>query len=100
MLLENYNLNVTKVLDSDFKNAFLGIFNLTVGILIPGRVQLLVQFRICHVTTSPMSGAKIGAPRTRVPRTGQILRFCTYYLCYIDFLGFCSLLIDFELELD
>ena len=31
---KNYNLNVTEVLDSDFKNAFPGIFNFTVGILI------------------------------------------------------------------
>ena len=30
---KNYNLNVTEVLDSDFKNAFPGIFNFTVGIL-------------------------------------------------------------------
>ena len=28
------NLNVTEVRDSDFKNAFPGIFNFTVGILI------------------------------------------------------------------
>ena len=28
-----YNLNVTEVRDSDFKNAFPGIFNFTVGIL-------------------------------------------------------------------
>ena len=32
-MMKNYNLNVTEVLDSDFKNAFLGIFNFTVGIL-------------------------------------------------------------------
>ena len=31
--IKNYNLNVTKVLVSDFKNAFSGIFNFTVGIL-------------------------------------------------------------------
>ena len=30
---ENYNLNETEVRDSDFKNAFPGIFNFTVGIL-------------------------------------------------------------------
>ena len=32
--VKNYNLNVTEVRDSDFKNAFPGIFNLTVGILV------------------------------------------------------------------
>ena len=31
---KNYNLNVTKILDSDFKNALPGIFNFTVGILV------------------------------------------------------------------
>ena len=31
--VKNYNLNVTEVLVSDFKNAFSGIFNFTVGIL-------------------------------------------------------------------
>ena len=31
--VKNYNLNVTEILDSDFKNAFPGIFNFTVGIL-------------------------------------------------------------------
>ena len=33
--VKNYNLNVTEVRDSDFKNAFPGIFNFTVGILCP-----------------------------------------------------------------
>ena len=32
--VKNYNLNVTEVRDSDLKNAFSGIFNFTVGILI------------------------------------------------------------------
>ena len=32
--VKNYNLNVTEVRDSDFKNAFPGIFNFSVGILI------------------------------------------------------------------
>ena len=32
--VRNYNLNVTKVRDSNFKNAIPGIFNFTVGILI------------------------------------------------------------------
>ena len=32
--VKNYNLNVTEVRDSDFKNAFSRIFNFTVGILI------------------------------------------------------------------
>ena len=31
--VKNYNLNVTEIWDSDFKNAFPGIFNFTVGIL-------------------------------------------------------------------
>ena len=31
--VKNYNLNVTEIPDSDFKNAFPGIFNFTVGIL-------------------------------------------------------------------
>ena len=30
--VKNYNLNVTEIRDSDFKNAFPGIFNFTVGI--------------------------------------------------------------------
>ena len=33
--VKNYNLNVTEILDSDFKNPFPGIFNFTVGILFP-----------------------------------------------------------------
>ena len=32
--VKNYNLNVTEIRDSDFKNAFPGIFNFTVGILL------------------------------------------------------------------
>ena len=32
--VKNYNLNVTEVWGSDFKNAFPGIFNFTVGILV------------------------------------------------------------------
>ena len=32
--VKNYNLNVTEIRDSDFKNAFSGIFNFTVGILV------------------------------------------------------------------
>ena len=31
--VKNYYLNVTEIRDSDFKNAFPGIFNFTVGIL-------------------------------------------------------------------
>ena len=34
---KNYNLNVTEVRDSDFKNAFPGIFNFIVGILMVER---------------------------------------------------------------
>ena len=34
--VKNYNLNVTEIRDSDFKNAFRGIFNFTVGILVRG----------------------------------------------------------------
>ena len=32
--VKNYNLNVTEIRDSDFKNAFPGIFNFIVGILV------------------------------------------------------------------
>ena len=32
--VKNYNLNVTEVRESDLKNAFPGIFNFTVGILV------------------------------------------------------------------
>ena len=32
--VKNYNLNVTEIRDSDLKNAFPGIFNFTVGILV------------------------------------------------------------------
>ena len=32
--VKNYNLNVTEIRDSDFKNAFSGVFNFTVGILV------------------------------------------------------------------
>ena len=35
------NLNVTEVLDSDFKNAFPGIFNFNVGILIISEISRL-----------------------------------------------------------
>ena len=34
--VKNYNFNGTEIRDSDFKNAFPGIFNFTVGILFPG----------------------------------------------------------------
>ena len=33
--VKNYNFNVTEILDSDFKNAFPGIFDFTVEILTP-----------------------------------------------------------------
>ena len=33
-MVKNYNLNVTEVRDSDFKNSSPGIFNFTVGILV------------------------------------------------------------------
>ena len=36
-----FNLNVTEVRDSDFKNAFPGIFNLTVGIIFSSRKQCI-----------------------------------------------------------
>ena len=45
-MVKNYNLNVTEVRDSDFKNAFQGIFNFTVGILVPlayGWVDILLD---------------------------------------------------------
>ena len=42
--VKNYNLNVTEVRDSDFKNAFPGIFNLTVGIL-----NEIFRSHVCHV---------------------------------------------------
>ena len=32
--VKNYNLNVTEVRDSDFKNAFPGIINFIIGILV------------------------------------------------------------------
>ena len=43
--VKNYNLNVREVRDSDFKNAFHGIFNFTVGILVLfwGRLSKLYQ---------------------------------------------------------
>ena len=34
-MIKNYNLNVTEVRDSDFKNDFPGIFDFTIGILSP-----------------------------------------------------------------
>ena len=39
-LVESYNLNVTEVLVSDFKNDFSRIFNFTVGILIDGWIPI------------------------------------------------------------
>ena len=39
-----YNLNETEVRDSDFKNAFSGIFNLTVMILMQVRLSMCNQF--------------------------------------------------------
>ena len=46
--VKNYNLNVTEVLDSDFKNAFPGIFNFTVGILILKDRQAIFQGPFIH----------------------------------------------------
>ena len=40
-----YNLNETEVRDSDFKNAFPGIFDFTVGIL-PETLSDLVVFKL------------------------------------------------------
>ena len=42
-----YNLNVTEILDSDFKNAFPGIFNFTVGIL-----TVKLTSRLGHIVCS------------------------------------------------
>ena len=41
--VKNYNLNVTEVLVSDFKNAFPGIFNFTVGILVTRLRQVTLR---------------------------------------------------------
>ena len=39
--VKNYNLNVTEVRDSDFKNAFPGIFNFTIGILLEFTYEMI-----------------------------------------------------------
>ena len=39
--VENYNLNVTEVRDSDFKKAFPRVFNSTVGILMGAHMILI-----------------------------------------------------------
>ena len=56
--VKNYNLNVTKILVSDFKNVFYGIFNFTVGILVvrsgPSRFWTLeFSFGIVHTSRFP-----------------------------------------------
>ena len=48
---KNYNLNVTEVRDSDFKNAFPGIFNLTVGILLLNKNRCLGLFQISTIVS-------------------------------------------------
>ena len=45
-----YNLNATEVWDSDFKNAFTGIFNFTVGILSFGLNSARDCRRTCRMT--------------------------------------------------
>ena len=47
--VKNYNLNVKEFRDSDFKNAFLGIFNFTVGILVP------TSYQVRHLNAGPFS---------------------------------------------
>ena len=39
---KNYNMNVTEVRDSDSKNAFPGIYNFTVGILINDKLFIII----------------------------------------------------------
>ena len=46
---QNYNLDVTEILVSDFKNAFPGFFNFTVGILLltsPKRFKIFLTVRL------------------------------------------------------
>ena len=44
--VKNYNLNVTEVRDSDFKNTFPGIFNFTVGILLTTYLCCVKSFSV------------------------------------------------------
>ena len=51
--VKNYNLNVTEVRDSNFKNAFPGIFNFAVGILgfrFQGRFLIFVKSSLAKKT--------------------------------------------------
>ena len=48
--VKNYHLNVTEVRDSDFKNAFSGIFNFTVGILVS---RILIEPKLLIVSLDP-----------------------------------------------
>ena len=41
--VENFNLNVTEVQDWEFKNAFPGILNFTVGILDDNSFQIILE---------------------------------------------------------
>ena len=53
--VKNYNLNETEVRDSDFKNAFPGIFNFTIGILL----KIEIGIDSCRY----QSGAKVADVR-------------------------------------
>ena len=48
LLSPNYNLNVTEVRDSDFKNPFPGIFNFNVGILFFSNMKI----NVCYILYS------------------------------------------------
>ena len=76
-MVKNYNLNVTEIRDPDFKNAFLGIFNFTVGILImmsptslssalnQNRISFVIQvvstFGICFVLLGHTATTKVNS---------------------------------------
>ena len=47
--VQNYNLNVTEVLDSTLKKSFPGIFNFTVGIL---GLTFNYEMKIVHLLSS------------------------------------------------
>ena len=45
-MVKNYNLNVTEILDPDFKNVFPGIFNFTIGTLVS---DVGDGFKLCDI---------------------------------------------------
>ena len=78
--VKNYNLNVTEVRDSDFKNAFPGIFNFTVGILVIKYESKRMKLFLCMISSSNKRA------HIRLKQPWQLLRSLrsTYSVVYKD----------------